>query len=639
MKIELYFVKLCSPILAAFILASCGSGGTSAPTSNAPDNQGQNQQVDPMPVEDNIVDMDSQSSSSSVSSQVLASSSSSLSSANPSSDASSSQSSVLPNISSQTFSISSSSQVSSSVSSTSSVVQSSSSSSQVSNLTLVQGNITYDRVPFDGRSYKGLDYSNVERFPARGIAVQLLSSSNNVLAATTTDGDGHYSFQTNKNTDVRVRVLAQTNGESAAQWDVQVRDNTNGSALYVLDGSLANTGSGTGQIRDLHATSGWDGDAYTGARSAGPFAILDSIYDAIQLVVSAEANIVLPPLDIYWSTNNIAINGNLSDGYIGTSFYTSAGPSIYLLGAENNDSDEYDRAVVQHEFGHYLEHQLGRTESLGGSHSIYSTLDMRVAFGEAWGNAFAGMASGDPIYRDSLGSKQSLGFAIDVESTGFGKQGWFSEGSVQNILYDIFDSNDDDSDRVSLGFKAVYDVLTDDAYLDFEGFASIYAFASLLKQQQPQAASAINDLLQGFDIYGDGWYGEGETNNAGSAHVLPVYRELSPGQSISVCSDSDFQEYNGVDVRRFIRIDLPEDRNYTIEASKNNSGGLARTNPQLRLSQKGFGYASSYSSTRDFDSISRSLRSGTYILEVYEEANSDGDDSTGGLACFDVSVY
>ena len=78
---------------------------------------------------------------------------------------------------------------------------------------------------------------------------------------------------------------------------------------------------------------------------------------------------------------------------------------IYILGdftALGGDTDEFDQSVIAHEFGHYVEDRFGRSDSIGGDHGGSATLlDLRVAFGEGWGNAFSGMVLGDPIYRDS----------------------------------------------------------------------------------------------------------------------------------------------------------------------------------------------------------------------------------------------
>lgn len=498
------------------------------------------------------------------------------------------------------------------------------------------GQITYDRVMFAERYYQGLDYDNIVTLPARGVSVQLRDQNKKVLATTQTDKDGYYQFTTNANTDVQVRVLAQLYGENAAVWDIQIRDNTAGDAQYIMDGSVINSGDRPAQTRNLRAPSGWNGDNYGDDRSAGPFAILDSLYDAVQMVIGAEPNIVLPPVTVYWSQKNIAISGKTRDGHIGTSYFTSSGPSIYLLGAADNDSDEYDRAVIQHEFGHYLEYFVGRSESVGGSHNQNSRLDMRVAFGEAWGNAFAGMASGDPLYRDSLGAKQSLGFTINVEARNHRNQGWFSEASVQAILYDLFDSQKDGGDDIELGFKPILDVLTSNAYQNFAGFASIFPFMAQLELQQPDHGQAIGTLLKDFNIHGKGWYGEGETNDGGSPTVLPLYHQIELDQTINVCSDSQYQDSNGLDVRRFIRIDLPTTRSYSIRAIK--TAGLKRANPQFRIFKYGEQVDSVLNGTPDVEDALRYLSAGSYVFEVYEQSNADGNNSNGGLACFNITI-
>lgn len=498
------------------------------------------------------------------------------------------------------------------------------------------GRITFDHVPFDSRRYKGLNYAATEALPARGVTVQLLDSDGNLLASTRTDTDGHYQFVTRKNTAVRVRVLAELASSDQGVWQIRVRDNTQSNAHYVLDGALASVGENP-QQRDLHAPSGWTGEGYGEARSAAPFAVLDSIYAGLQTVLKVDPDVVLAPLDVYWSPKNIAMSGDLAKGEINTSFFTSAGPAIYLLGAADNDSDEYDRAVVQHEFAHYLEHELGRPESMGGSHNITTRLDLRVAFAEAWGNAFAAMASGDALYRDSMGLRQSSNFVIDVESTSFGRQGWFSEDTVQSILYDLFDDAADGKDTIAMGFGPIFSALVSDEFLQAPGVASIFTFAEILKRQNPELEEDIETLLSHAGISGRGWLAEGEKNSGQVTHALPVFTPLTLGKASEVCSDNAVQEYNGLGVRRLLAVTLPQHMRYTFTAKKA-GGSLASANPQLRLLQQGQLIYASRGTSANVESFSRSLPAGNYVLEVYEEGNADRDTKTGGLSCFTVTV-
>lgn len=499
------------------------------------------------------------------------------------------------------------------------------------------GTVVYDRVPFGTQSYSGLDYSATYAAPVRGATVQVINASNSVLASTKTNNQGIYSLDVAPNSEVKIRVLAELLSTEGAVWDIQVKDNTSGNAVYILEGALASVGANATQSRDLHAKSGWVGTTYAESRSAAPFAVLDSIYDALVLVAAADSTAVLPPLSVYWSVNNIAISGNVSAGNIGTSYYTSAGPSIYLLGKAGNDSDEYDRAVIQHEFGHYLEHQVGRTESIGGGHNQYSKLDMRVAFGEGWGNAFAGMVSGDPIYRDSLSTGQQFGYSVDVDQKPRGDHGWYSENSVQGVLYDLFDGGSQDDDGVALGFTAIYSVFTSQEYLGFDGLANIYSFVEQAKAQNTSSASAIEDVMFGFEIYGMGWWGVGETNSGNTTISLPIYKSVSVGNSTVVCSSNSEQEYNGLGVRQFVRVTIAAKGNYLISVTRD-SGSLVNTNPQLRLFQAGSAISASTGSQTNYETMSRTLNAGDYVLEVYEELNVDNLEATGGQVCFNVTL-
>ena len=266
----------------------------------------------------------------------------------------------------------------------------------------VSGQVTFDRVPVVAS--RGLDYAATVAAPARGVTVELLQGGA-VTASTTTNPAGNYSFDNvAPNTDVALRVRAEMLRVGAPSFDFRVVDNVNGDALYTLAGTTFNTGTAN-VTRNLHAASGWTGAAYTATRSAAPFAILDAAYDAVQLVLGAAPSTAFPALRFHWSTQNVPVAGS-APGEIGSSlFRPNAG--IFLLGAANQDTDEYDRHVIAHEFGHYLEHHFSRSDSIGGPHALTDQLDIRIAFGEAWGSAFAAMATGESVYVDSRGNGQA----------------------------------------------------------------------------------------------------------------------------------------------------------------------------------------------------------------------------------------
>src|SRR5690606_22708627 len=156
-------------------------------------------------------------------------------------------------------------------------------------------------------------------------------------------------------------------------WDVEVRNNTQNTGsplasrpLYVLDSTAFSADAD--QERHLLAATGWDGSAYSAARSAAPFAILDTIFSAMELVLSADSAAEFPPLDVFWSPDNSTAGGagfNVDRGAIGTSFYDPNLDSLFLLGRANDDTEEFDSHVIAHEWGHYFEDNFSRSDSIG----------------------------------------------------------------------------------------------------------------------------------------------------------------------------------------------------------------------------------------------------------------------------------
>lgn len=500
---------------------------------------------------------------------------------------------------------------------------------------IISGTVTFDWVPH-GVGHAGLDYDQTARAPARGVQMELLNHSGEVLDRSATNDTGAYSLKAPTNVDVRVRARAQMQQTGTPSWDFSITDNTSGNALYVLDGELATSGRDD-SIRDLHAASGWDGWQYAEPRSAAPFAILDTVYEALQLVLAVEPSTQFPALELRWSPDNIALSGeqNLPEGHIGTSFYTTAEQSIYLLGYADNDTDEYDRSVILHEFAHYLEYQLIRTDTIGGNHSLSTKLDMRVAFSEGWSNAFAGMVDDNPLYKDSAGTRQSRGFMVSVEDNNVGNHGWYSENSVQKILYGLYRDQGVAGENIE-GFAPIYRTLISEAYQQFSGATSIYAFISQYKATTNADQQAVDALLQAEDIAGTDAYGSNETNDGGSAFALPVYSPLGVGETIEVCSDYGNGNYNGLDVRRFIRFELGNSADYQVSVAR--VSGLSPSNPDFVLWHRGNRLEVADSAFADREKATRHLDADSYWLEVYESSNANRNEGSGGLACFNVSL-
>jgi len=543
----------------------------------------------------------------------------------------------------------------------------------------VSGRITFERVPFSATLGSGLNYSGTFAAPAREIEVELLqASSGAVLGATVTDTNGNYSITTAPNTQVFVRAKARTRHAGItgrpASWDIAVRNNTNADALYVLDGGSFNTGI-TNQTRNLTATTGWGGGfsgTYTGPRSAAPFAILDTLYAAAQFVISqGDAGIQLQPLNAYWSTSNVPTDGNFDLGQIGTTLYYPVGtqgvdPGIYVLGAANNDTDEFDQHVIAHEFTHYLEDAVSRTDTVGGSHSLDERLDMRVAFSEGYANAFAGMVLSDPVYRDSFGNAQASDFNFNMESRSATTPGWYNETSIHRVAWDLFDGAADGVDAVALGYGPLHDVFTSELRNGVP-LTSLFAFITALKQRAGVPAALVDQLVEAEGVAGTSFgivsttmdaYATTETHSgvapSSADLVLPVYTPVALNAgSVRLCSSSSVNtsdnpqtslagSYNKLGNRRFLRFNVPSARTIRITlscpATDATCAGTPVPDPDFVLRRASeITYAES--EVPRLEELTYPASPGDYTLEIYEWSHVDPDASTRrDRTCMTVTI-
>lgn len=513
----------------------------------------------------------------------------------------------------------------------------------------ISGKATFDLVPFNV-SGTGLDYSNISSIPVKGAVVELVCGG--VIATATTNADGDYSLDVPSGSiDLFVRVKAQMKQAGTASWDFTVVDNTRSKALYAMDSSLFDANADLSLY--LHADSGWGTTSYTGTRVAGPFAILDSVYHAYNKVLTADSDAVFPPLKLNWSVNNVLSEKFIPTiGQIRTSLFD--GTEIYILGKENSDTDEYDDHVIIHEWGHYFETFFSRSDSIGGPHGYGDLLDIRLAFGEGWGNAFSGMVTNDPLYRDSGGFAQSLDGTFDVESNTCVNPGWFSECSVQAILYDLYDLTNDGADTVNLGFLPIYSILTNEQK-NTTAVTSIFSFIDALKIASPGDNIAIDTLVtdQGISsIINE--YGDSELNDPGNPlpnpdfyiSVIPVHDSLTVNAgTVNVCSTDQFHipgyadaDRNRLGVHRFVRFNNSVKQNISISVIDRFRTG----DPVIMLFKQGV-----FMGWRDAEAITgseilniNSLGAGDYVIQVSDYGNMGFSDALNlpGNYCYEVSV-
>jgi hypothetical protein len=412
----------------------------------------------------------------------------------------------------------------------------------------------------------------------------LQNSSGTVLDSGNTTSAGAYSLTAPANTSVNVIVKAALG--SPASPHTKVVDNTSGNALYAM--TLAVTTGTSDVTQNFNANSGWDGMSYLGTRTAAPFSILDTIYAAQQMVLAADSGASFPTLTVNWSKNNKPTEGDLALGEIGTSKYSS--DNLYILGAEGLDTDEYDTHIIAHEWSHYFEDKLSRADNMGGDHSSGEILDPTVAFGEGFGNAFSGMVMNDPLYLDTGGlSQATLNVSMDLEAdstpdtdthtAGGLLDGFYAESSIQEVLYDLYDSGASDDDVLGPGFGPIYQVLIN-GQKNTPAFTSIFSFLHYLKQANPASSAAITSLAMAENI------GAGDEYEATS---FPLYTNVPfDGSTVTIdvdgyplqtwadygpitASDPGNKLYN----RLYFKVKATAAGCYTLEVTPTDGGNLS----------------------------------------------------------------
>jgi hypothetical protein len=486
---------------------------------------------------------------------------------------------------------------------------------QASSVT-VSGRITFARVPFRPVPALGLDYAAQSQQPARGISYEVRNvATQAVLASGVTDGNGNYSVSVPENTNVRVRALAQmVRTGPLPHWQFVVRDAKNNGPVYSHDGSAFDSGSGTGAA-NVAIPSGWSPTGLLeGSRAAAPFAVLDTIHDSVSLVLTAAPDIAFPVLTVDWSPQNPGAQ---------TYYANDAGGDdrhIMLSGEADVDTDEYDPYVIAHEFGHYIEDRFSRSDNIGGSHSFYQRLDIRVAFGEGFGNAFAAMVTGSPVMRDSAGAGQLGEGRFSVESDA-SDDGWFSENSVQELIYDLFDADNEGADTLTVGFLPLWQVLTG-AERSTPALTSIFPFIAGLRDVLPTHAAQIDQLVsaEGIDSASIEAFADAETNfpaTATQSEILPVYTSIAIGGPARVLrSTGRFGSENKLSNHRFLKLNVPLQRSVRIRVSVPSRDAdivIMRGGDVLRYAQE------NRPGDEDFTIL---LPSGTYVLDVYDCGNA-----------------
>jgi hypothetical protein len=266
----------------------------------------------------------------------------------------------------------------------------------------------------------------IETRAARGARVSVIRDRDAaVLAIGVVADDGSYRLHYDAELGAEVHILA------ASQSPLTVRP------ISVTDrpGAVHGFGGPTfGAARSVTA----DVLATDASAASEAFNILDVTVDTMDWVVRELGRAAPPSLRLIWSRGNAT----------GT-YYTNR--TIYLLG-EDADDDGYDDTVILHETGHYVEAQLGRTDSPGGFHDGRPT-DPNLAWSEGFATYWSNAMLDAPHYMDSYsGGTRGWSFNAETSTTRAQADGALnqpvSENMINEILWDLGDGGDADDDAV-----------------------------------------------------------------------------------------------------------------------------------------------------------------------------------------------
>ncbi len=294
---------------------------------------------------------------------------------------------------------------------------------------LVTGRFEYEDKAWDEDGWTGEDPLR----PVRWADVVVTdAATGKVLGRGATDDEGEFAVACRSKrptVDLAVRVEADTRTRARAEKPFpRLRVVSPGASVYAAFAPDV-PGHPVGTDVDVGTTTVLKTDV--SGREGNPFNVLDLAVAAFEYVTGPEVGFTKRgrSLRLAWPspTGSFAIGRR---AWIAT-------------------SDGYDDAVILHEVGHLVHNVYSDSDNPGGIHFFGdSDQDLRLAFGEGWATAFAGIVLdrlGQPAcYVDANGSAQVGGaqLALDLETAAPYDEvstGAADEIAVACVLYDLLD--------------------------------------------------------------------------------------------------------------------------------------------------------------------------------------------------------
>ena len=176
----------------------------------------------------------------------------------------------------------------------------------------------------------------------------------------------------------------------------------------------------------------------------GAFNIYDVIYRGMEKLAGDFGATGFPLLAVYWQVGS-------TDG----TYYSHFDHSMHLYGT-TEDTDEYDDAIVVHEFGHYVADVFSRDDSSGGPHYLNREYPLPLSWSEGVAHYISSLLRENPQHLDTYGDVDYLTFNLETVHAGLGPEqqaavapGAGCELRVAAALWDVTDATGDDPEAAS----------------------------------------------------------------------------------------------------------------------------------------------------------------------------------------------
>ncbi|MBE7558574.1 hypothetical protein HS125_06390 [bacterium] len=264
--------------------------------------------------------------------------------------------------------------------------------------------------------------------PIRGARAVLENGSGVSLDVKTTGEDGGVTFTHPGSGSQLVRVRVEARHPEG--WFRVAR---NSGSTYSAVSALTTYDLDGGAVIEVVALYRDNGQRSVG----GAFNIYDILLSGFTMLRELDAALAFPALTAYWEVGSL-------DG----TYYSSN--ALHILGG-SDDTDEYDDAIIAHEFGHYVSDAFSRDESPGGQHYLNQEYRLTLSWSEGMAHYLSSLFRGTPVHFDSYGDVDYLGFNLEEASVRDEARDNFAvapgaacELRVAAALWDCTDPIDDD---------------------------------------------------------------------------------------------------------------------------------------------------------------------------------------------------